>query len=447
MQDREPAPPPRSWVNRLRTELARWQDDGLISTAQAEQIAARYPAEKDRDRLILTLTLLGALLVGIGVILFLAANWPGFDRWLKLAIIFSSVTAAHLAGWWLQYEHGRYERTGHALIVVGCLLYGAGIWLVAQTYHLDADFPTGMLLWALGCLPVAWATRSLPVLTLATLLLTMWTVGQQTALSSPNLAFPPLLLALVLPLVYRLRARLLLAAGLISLGVWLVLSTVVWLQDLHNFTDRAVPLTAIFAGLWLFGAALFAAGVCHRRYPACGRLERPYLVVGALAALVGAFGLTFNLGFSHPFTVAARLHLPVLAQLLLLTALALAAAWWARARLEALAVGAAVALGAVVLLAPVGGVPLMVGMNLVLLALVLALVAYGDRRQDAWLVNLALAGFVALVLARYFDLFFTLLDRSIFFIAGGLLLLAGGFWLERSRRRLVRGWKEADPHV
>jgi len=41
------------------------------------------------------------------------------------------------------------------------------------------------------------------------------------------------------------------------------------------------------------------------------------------------------------------------------------------------------------------------------------------------------------VTARYFDFFWKLLPRSIFFIVGGLILLAGGMFLERKRRAVL----------
>jgi uncharacterized membrane protein len=41
------------------------------------------------------------------------------------------------------------------------------------------------------------------------------------------------------------------------------------------------------------------------------------------------------------------------------------------------------------------------------------------------------------VIARYFDLFWKLLPRSLFFILGGLLLLFGGVLLERKRRKIL----------
>ena len=41
-----------------------------------------------------------------------------------------------------------------------------------------------------------------------------------------------------------------------------------------------------------------------------------------------------------------------------------------------------------------------------------------------------------LVLVRYFDFFWQLLPRSLFFLVGGLILVFGGMALEKKRREL-----------
>ncbi|MBI4985600.1 MAG: hypothetical protein HZC24_09735 [Rhodocyclales bacterium] len=63
---------------------------------------------------------------------------------------------------------------------------------------------------------------------------------------------------------------------------------------------------------------------------------------------------------------------------------------------------------------------------------------FGIRHGDRLMVNRAFVGFSLWVLARYFDTFWSLMDRAHFFMAGGLLLLAGGGWLESKRRTLMR---------
>lgn len=66
-----------------------------------------------------------------------------------------------------------------------------------------------------------------------------------------------------------------------------------------------------------------------------------------------------------------------------------------------------------------------------------------EAADEAW-INTGLTFFVLLVVARYFDFFFALMDRSLAFIVAGVVLLGGGYLLERSRRRLLETMRRAD---
>ena len=76
--------------------------------------------------------------------------------------------------------------------------------------------------------------------------------------------------------------------------------------------------------------------------------------------------------------------------------------------------------------------------------LIVAMITYGFQHQCMALINLALAFFVATLIARYTDIFWRLLPRSLFFIVGGLLLIAGGVFLERKRRIVLDNLRDLE---
>ena len=57
---------------------------------------------------------------------------------------------------------------------VGAIVFGAGIALVGQMYHLGGDFAGGMLLWAMGALATAALTGSRGALAVALVAATIW---------------------------------------------------------------------------------------------------------------------------------------------------------------------------------------------------------------------------------------------------------------------------------
>lgn len=92
--------PERPFLDELQGELDLWQRRGLVSSAQARRILAHYglaplveeEARRTR-RLAAIVGVLGAALVGAGVILFVASNWQQLDRPQKVALLLAALVA------------------------------------------------------------------------------------------------------------------------------------------------------------------------------------------------------------------------------------------------------------------------------------------------------------------------------------------------------------------
>ena len=60
-------------------------------------------------------------------------------------------------------------------------------------------------------------------------------------------------------------------------------------------------------------------------------------------------------------------------------------------------------------------------------------------------LNISLLFFVLGIVTRYFDFFWDLMPKSIFFMAGGVFLLVGGYWIEKTRRRAIGQFHREPP--
>lgn len=433
---------PREWTDLLPRESSRWVQSGLITAEQRDRIVGLYPAQpgESRDRTVLILSLLGSVLVGAGVILFFAANWQRIGSPVKVGAIMAAIVATYAAGYHLQFGRGNFPRLGQALILLGGLFYGAGIWLISLIFHLKGHFPTAFFFWGAGVLPVAWATSSQWMLYLSTILLGVWTVTEQTTFRTYNYLFPVVLVAGVLPLARHLKNVLTEAGMLAGLYVWFVVNfTQYGLEGYKGGEPMGVARVTL-----LFGTALFALGLARLGDP------RAYLGVGSVLALAGTYAFTFH--FSGPWTAghATPAEIPGLfagpvfavSAVGLLLAVTLLGAWryWREGEAGRFLILPGLSILAVspLIVSLLPEVPRMITFNIVLFAGTLGLVILGIQRRSELLVNLGLAIFVVQVLTRYVDLFFKALDRSLFFIVGGILLLGGGWLLERNRRRWLR---------
>lgn len=123
-------------------QLEMWVQQGLVSREQAAAIRRLYPAQKaSLPWGMLIFTGIGAVIVGLGVILLFAYNWQAMPKAAKLAVVFLSLAGAHGSGIALSRCTDWRRQLGDTLCLLGTMLFGAGIWLVAQIYHIDEHYP------------------------------------------------------------------------------------------------------------------------------------------------------------------------------------------------------------------------------------------------------------------------------------------------------------------
>jgi uncharacterized membrane protein len=235
----------RCW---LLGEMEVWRGGGLLSEEQTGRILDGYesPAEAaGRKRSLAVFALMGvaALLVGLAVLLLIAYNWERTPKELKLAGNLTAIAATYGLAFLLRYRW-KARLLSEVAFFLGCLLFGAGIWLVAQVFHVQAHFPSGIWLWALGVLPLAICLDTLLLHALLAALLAVW-VGCEIigfphlgawlfgrwshvpngAYTLPLLALPGVLWA------YRQRSPVTLAMYVLVLAWWVVLQPVAWHAD------------------------------------------------------------------------------------------------------------------------------------------------------------------------------------------------------------------------
>ena len=80
--------------------------------------------------------------------------------------------------------------------------------------------------------------------------------------------------------------------------------------------------------------------------------------------------------------------------------------------------------------------------NIIFVGLLVLMLYAGYRREDMRLINLGVFWLSAFIIFKYFDFFWKLLHRSLFFIIGGLILVLGGIALEKKRRELKKKFKD-----
>ncbi len=421
----------------LREEISAWREEGIISSDQAQQLADRYPdisGGTDWARVILTS--LGVVIFGLGIILFFAYNWQSMHRFSKLAFIGVALMAAHGAGYWYGRPGRLHYGLSESMHLLGTLLFGAGIWLVAQIYHIDEHYPNAYLAWSLAALSLAWALPSLSQGLLALMLVFLWSWFEVFDFHQPNHPAVWLVALGIVPLALKLRSGLLL---FFSLLVFLLV---------YSFTLVRVDDDLVFGALLLIACAMLAGA---RLLPEeRGELFQPARIlqhVGGAVWILMVYISTFS-GFDLPLISELPDDLP--GQLYWGLPVLLATFGWVRVlsskrlhssdgtvRLESALVMAVLLL---VLYSAFSGED-SGGLNWLLFNLIFlihgALLVVRGMRDLRWQLT-ALGGLMlaALIFARFMDLFDSLLIRSLVFLLTGAGLFVMGQLYARRKRRL-----------
>ncbi len=204
----------------LHGEIDLWQSEGLIDRRLAASLTERYPVT-DRGWSRIIFSAIGATLVGLGVILFFAYNWEDLPKFAKLGVVFVALLGSHGAGLWIGWRSADQRSLVEGLHILGTMLFGAGIWLIAQIYHIDEHYPNAFLFWSLGALGFAWTLPSLAQGFLAVLLISLWSAFEVFDFNWVNHWAPFLAAFGIVPLAWVQRSRVLLFFGLLVL--WLLL--------------------------------------------------------------------------------------------------------------------------------------------------------------------------------------------------------------------------------
>ena len=423
----------------LLAEVDLWLNDGLIAADQAESIKHRYrEAERGPAWGRIIFFSIGAILFGLGVILLFAYNWERMHKFAKLAVIVLALLTAHGTGFWLRQSAGRYRTAGEGLHLTGTMLFGAGIWLVAQIYHIDEHYPNAFFIWGFGAMTMAWALPSISHAVLATVLLVLWNGCEALDFKNPQLWSPFIILAVLSPLAWVHRSRVLLAA---TIGAFMLMLA---------FSVASVDGELVFLLFFFNACILTAAGMLVGRkggFPGSGPIlsrigYSVYLITlfvlsffhlgrglftidfdkfpagvyffsfatAAIGMLIWSIGASFQRPENEPsdFRITIFGMLITLLLVVLNTLGVLGLKGWA---------GVAV-------------------FNLIFLFHSIILIAAGCKNLDIKSTTVGCLMVAGISLARYTDLFVSLLARSSVFLLMGAALFAVGLYYSRTKKQL-----------
>ena len=418
----------RAW---LKAEVEGWKKKALITESQARAILSLYGLAESpektatgKDKQLASITvvsILGALLVGIGVILFVASNWNRIPDALRFMLLFGTTFATYFAGWQLKFERPSYPKVGHALLFLASLLVGVTIFLTAQIFNVNADAYWIVLLWFFAIAPFGYALDSKPILGLNIFTFSLWMVLYVTETRG-----------LFMSTFETFMLYLLFGISLYGLG------------QLHSKFDTYAHFRIIYqsVGLFFILASYYYFSLETPYREILGEIATTDWTVQVLFVLFGITALISVIGSALSDTFQTVKHEFIL---LLLAFLGWIGIWLLTFFNEALTISTTRYGHTYTTLRPTVVTILFAAFTIMLFILSLGSILVGYYKSVVPFINLGMAFFALGIIHLYFTTVYELLPRSLAFIVGGLILLCGGWYLEKKRRLLITDM-EAQKH-
>ncbi|WP_158555981.1 DUF2157 domain-containing protein [Peribacillus glennii] len=333
----------------LEEEFSFLESKGILDAEQRALALSHYEATHKGPTFLQGIMIAGAVLIGAGILSFVAGNWDEMGRTIKLILLLLAFLLAFAGGY---ATENRFPNTSRSLYYVFAIIFGADLFLIGQMFHI-AGGGTAFLLWGLGIIPLAFYLKDKWVVLYSLALLHYYSL---TNLFDGNDGIYVLI-------------------GILFIALWLrghrssaafILTFLLGMESImHVF-----HLIPGFDSYWLPFLLYTMIGIGITYFP-FNQYENSSKVAGNI------FYVVFGLILTHPQAWNTGF------------------AWW-----------------------------------IVWTVCFVLYTLYWLNRGSIFSI-LLLCG---LILRFYVDLAYDFLDKSLFFLIGGILLLLFGFWFERRRR-------------
>ncbi|HXN07384.1 MAG TPA: DUF2157 domain-containing protein, partial [Nitrospiria bacterium] len=405
---------------RLAREIPAWVQKGWVTRQNGDEILKNVSSgdSKSPNKLVFALLILGVILLGSGVVTFFAAHWNGMAKIFKLSLLFGGIWTAYGLASWFRENHPD-SSIWQAFLLLGVILFGSNIFLIAQIYHLDAHYPNGVLLWAAGALLTAIIMDAQAPIYPAIFLSVLWGGFETLNFDHPFFwQFLILWIAILFP-IYKQAWKPAAHAAIIGLLVW------TFMELVHYSFRNPWISTLIIESIFLAYLGLFLAGKILNSYSKTSVLSSPFQRYALSAQLFSLYFLTFPIFFERSWNQElTRRMIPVngimpwnlfFPALLGLNVLLMIWYWQKKESPEHLPLMSA-GYGIIFLVLVLFGLNLMslngfilafsgnlmaILFNLVFFGGLVWLVYYGVRTQETFIVNLSFAFFALTLVSRY----------------------------------------------
>lgn len=377
----------------MENKIKKWLNEGLIDNKTAARMLKDIKEDKERLRktkVNILIYTIAVVLIGLSVITFISANdWLlellNSNRLLKVALLMLVTLASFFGGYALAYEKKNFPKLGSALIFLSSILIGGTYALIGQIYNIDANSASLMFLWLISILPLAYLFKS----------------------KSINIV--SIILAIL---------------GIIYFYEDLAL-------DISHIWTVFIPV--------MCGIMFYSIGNIPPVLKKYNDFSLSYKITGALPVFITLLVLTCSVENSYHIISAHYIAPIVLLILLNLINFSLQKNPSTLLKIETFSLITILILLILMLVLPGVSVPfVMILANLFIIAMIIFGFNYGYKFENINIVGTANWMLIIYLTVNYCRWGWNYMDKSLFFLLGGICLLSLGLYLEKKRKTVIK---------
>lgn len=418
-------------------ELQELVEANIITLEKAEEIKHYFAQKKSKpdNRLTIVFGILGALLVGLGIILIIAHNWDDLNKVTKLFIAFLPLAVGQVICAFSIFKRPNSVAWREASSTFLFFAIASSISIVSQVYNIHGNLGRFLLVWMLLSLPIIYTSRS-SVASLLYWIGITWYACEVSYFQYPQQTayYYWLLVAAAITHYWRLMVSsatsnfTIFHHWLIPLG--LTISIGMFGRDADGLMVVCyLILFSIFVSIaqcdFLSGRKIISNG---------------YLVIGSLGTIALSLFLTFNTYWdwiSKDNSTWGKSEASIVLIVLVLIATVLMFVLLRNKQWHQLKIKSYTYIFFVLLAIVGSGLPALAQIlaNLAVLALAVFIMRDGAEKESLGLLNYGLLTIAALIACRFFDTELSFVLRGLLFIGLGVAFFAANYWLIQKKKQ------------
>lgn len=276
----------------IKKELKDLIDNDIISEDIADKIRKYYQndAPKQKQRLLIIFSIIGAVLISLGILLLIAHNWDNLSRITKTILAFLPIIIGQTA-----CAYSFFKKDNHPIWTEGSGIFlsisiGATMSLISQIYNIPGSLGTFVFYWSILSIPIIYLMQSQITAVFSLLLVVVFAVNSGYSYHSdlPSILTWPLFISIIPFYIKRINHN---NQGIfVHIFTWLLCLSLTIIMGIHGKSQEDLLFISYFLMFQLF--YLFGQNYSEKQ-------NYTYQKTFSIAGMIGMNAVLLTLSFNR----------------------------------------------------------------------------------------------------------------------------------------------------